>query len=500
MSPALPVLALLVLALPARAQDSTQPFALTEWRVPGRAVDAFVAQGEDGRDAVFAISLRESPPTERRYVTLLPRDLAEPARPVEVPGDVVAVDAAELGLAPGPELVWLSARRLRVVSARGEPLAEWPVTPALPLPARTWELAQLDFVRDWDADGRLEALAPSTEGARLLPLTPGDREQELSLPLIADYGSPTLENYFRPGFLAGIVSWPMLVLADDDGDGRADLFAANRYELRVFRATADGLPREPTRTRPFPPFTAEEERRHLASTLIAFVRDLDGDGRADLVVHRMVGELMRSRTTTTVHMNTGAGADPMAAPSGRVDLSGGNSALRLDDLDGDGHVEILEAYVPFGVVQAIRMLTLQRVEARLRVLTLPRGGGAPVETWSADVSFPFDFSTSRVQGLLPYTEADWNGDGRLDLCWGDGTGVLRIRLGEAREAGPGFGRIVGSVPLPLTGDLVAADLDADGLTDFVAYDPLDADGRLRVAHNRGVLPGTRAGLRAVPQP
>ena len=500
MSPALPVLALLVLALPAGAQESPEPCALTAWRVPGRVVDAFVARGEDGRDTVFAISLGGSPPTERRTVTRLPHDLAEPAQPVEVPRDVVAVTAAELGLAPGPELVWLSARALRVVSARGAPLAEWPITPPLPLPARTWELAHLDFVRDWDSDGRLEALAPSAEGARLLPLVPGDRAQELSLPVIADYGSPTLENYFRPGFLSSIVAWPMLALADDDGDGRADLFAANRYELRVFRAGADGLPREPTRTRPFPPFTVEEERRHLASTLLAFVRDLDGDGRADLVVHRMVGELMRSRTTTTVHMNTGDGVDPMAAPSGRIDLSGGNSALRLDDLDGDGRVEILEAYVPFGVVQAIRMLTLQRVEAELRVLTLPPGGGTPVETWSAAVSFPFDFSASRVRGLLPYTEADWNGDGRVDLCWGDGTGVLRIRLGEAREQGPGFGRIVGSVPLPITGDLVAADLDADGLMDFVAYDPLDGEGRLRVAHNRGALPGTPAGLRAVPAP
>ena len=499
MSPALPVLALLVLALPARAQNSPEPFALTEWRVPGRAVDAFVAKGEDGRDAVFVISLRGSPPAEHRFVTLLPRDLAEPARPVEVPADVVAVDGAELGLAPGPEVVWLSARTLRVVSARGEPLAEWPLVPPLPLPARTWELGHLDFVRDWDSDGRLEALAPSAEGARLLPLTPGDRVQELSLPLIADYGTPTLENYFRPGFLASIVSWPMLELADDDGDGRLDLFAANRYELRVFRATADGLPREPTRTSPFPPFTAEEERRHLASTQLAFVRDLDGDGRADLVVHRMVGELMRSRSTTTLHMNTGAGADPMAPPSGRIDLSGGSAALRLDDIDGDGRAEILAAYVGFGVVQVIRMLTLRRVEVHLRALALPPGGGPPVETWSANVSFPFDFATSRVQGVLPFTEADWNGDGRLDLCWGDGTGVLRFRLGEVHPVGAGFGDVVGSVPLPLTGDLVAADLDADGLTDFVAYDALDSDGRLRVAHNRGVLPGTPAGLHA-PQP
>ena len=295
------------------------------------------------------------------------------------------------------------------------------------------------LVRDWDSDGRLEALAPSTDGVRLLPLAEGDAAQELSLPVIADYGTPTLENYFRPGLLAGAISWPMFELADDDGDGRADLFAANRYELRVFRAGADGLPREPRARAPSRPSRAEEERRHLATTLLAFVRDLDGDGRADLVVHRMVGELMRSRSTTTIHTNAGAGADPQAAPSARIDLSGGNAALRVDDIDGDGRFEILEAYLGFGVVQAIRMLTLRSAELQLRVWSLPAGSATPIETWSDSVSFSFDLTTSRVVGLLPFTEADWNGDGRLDLCWADGGGALRFRLGEARPAGPGFG-------------------------------------------------------------
>jgi hypothetical protein len=495
----LPALALaLVLPASARAEASAEPFALRDWRVPGRVVDAFMARAEDGRDAVLAISLEGSPPAERRYVTGVPRDLAEAARPVEVPRDVVAVDAAELGLAPGPELVWLSARELRVVSLAGETLSVQLLDPPLPLPPRSWELARVELVRDWDADGRLEALAPSAEGARLLPLVPGDVTQELALSLIADYGSPTLENYFRPGLVVGTVYWPTFELADDDGDGRPDLFVTDRYQLRVFRATAEGLPREPTRVQDFPPFTPEEERRHLASTSLSFVRDLDGDGRADLLVHRMVGELARSRSVTTVYRNRGDGVDLLAPPSARIEREGGNSALRLQDIDGDGRVEILEAYLGFGVVQAIRMLTLQSAELRLSVLTLP-SEGAPAQTWSDDVTLPFDFSSSRVRGVLPFLDADWNGDGRSDLCWGSGGDLLRFRLGETRPSGPGFGSIVASVPLSLSGDLVAADLDHDGLPDFVAFDPLDGDGRLRVGHNRGVLPGTRPGLHSTPE-
>jgi hypothetical protein len=245
----------------------------------------------------------------------------------------------------------------------------------------------------------------------------------------------------------------------------------------------------------------EEERRHLASTLLAFVEDLDGDRRADLVVHRMVGELARSRSLTTVHLNSGSGPDPLAAANAQLELSGGNSVLRLEDIDGDGRVELLEAYLGFGVLQAVRMLTLQRIELRLRVLALPTDGSlTPTETWSEDVSFPFAFSTSRVEGVLPYSEGDWNADGRPDLCWGSGDGQLRFRLGGMQERGPGFGRIAASVPLAISGDLVAADLDGDGLPDFVAFDPLDGDGRLHIGRNRGQLPGTRPDLRAVAAP
>jgi hypothetical protein len=497
LSPALPLLAVVLLATPALAQ-APLPFELATWRVPGRAVDGFVARGEDGHETVFVVSLDGAPPEDRRYVTAVPRDLAAKARPIEVPRAAVAVDADELGLAPGPEIVWLSAHELRVTSLGGEVLARHPLEPALPLPPRAWELAQADFVRDWDADGRPEALAPTGEGARLVPLVSGDAAQELALPVLADYGTPTVDNYFRPGLLAGLVSWPMFDLADDDGDGRRDLFAANRYELRVFHAVDGGLTPTPSRVRRFPAFGAEEERRRGASTLLAFVRDVDGDGRADLVVHRMVGELTRSRGTTSIHLNAGAGADPLGQPSFRLDQAGGNSALRVDDIDGDGRHEIMEAYLGFGVVQAVRMLTVRRAELQLRVWSLPKGGGAPVETWTDDVSFPFDFGTSRVLGLMPFTEADWNGDGFLDLCWADGGGALRFRLGELRPAGAGFGRIAAALPLAVSGDLVAADLDADGLTDFVAWDPLDLEGRLHVGRNRGVLPGTPPALRATP--
>ena len=491
------LLAVLASTPSARAQDAPGPFALSEWRVPGRAIEAFVARDEAGRERVLVISVVDSAPREKRYVSWLPGDGSRAAQAVEIPAAAAVVDAAELGLAPGPELVWLSASELQIVSAAGETLRSERLDPPLPLPPRTWELAHAELVQDWDADGRPEAFLPGAAAARLLPLVSGDAAQALALPLIADYGSPSLDNWFRPGLLWSLVSWPMLALADDDGDGLRDLYAANRFELLVFRAGPGGLAEAPSTRRGFPPFTPEEERRHTGTTLLAFARDLDGDGRADLITHRVVGNLLRSHAVTTVHANRGDGPDPRGEPWTRIESKGGTSVIELADLDGDGRVELLEAYIPFGVVQAVRMLTLGRLETRLRVLALPRqAGAAPVETWRAEVSFPFDFETSRVLGVMPYTKADWNADGILDLCWADGSGKLRFRLGEARAAGPGYGAVAASLELPVSGDLVSADLDGDGLPDFVAHDPLDLEGRVRIGINRGALPGTRPGIRA----
>src|SRR5262245_20495563 len=100
-------------AVPAGAQQAREPFALSEWRVPGRPVELFVVRDEAGRERVLVISLEGSAPEERRFVSWLPEDRSHPASPLEIPRATVAVDAAELGLAPGPELVTLSAHELR---------------------------------------------------------------------------------------------------------------------------------------------------------------------------------------------------------------------------------------------------------------------------------------------------------------------------------------------------------------------------------------------------
>jgi len=470
-------------------------FRLSERALRGRGIDSIRVVDETGRERLAVVSVEGSAPRERRFVSWIPTSPETPLTPIEIPTAAVALDAAELGLAPGPELVWVAAGEVRILAEDGRTLRREALDPPLPLPARTWEVARHPWIQDWDGDGRLELLLPGAGSVVLFPLIAGDRRQALAVPWTGDFGSPTLENWFRPGMLAGLVSWPTIALGDDDGDGHPDVFAADRYALRVFRGGPDGLLGEASEARPFPPFSEEEERRHVANTLLAFARDVDGDGRTDLVVHRMIGSLMRSHAVTSVHRNAGNGADPSAEPWTVSETRGGTAAVELADIDGDGRVELLEAHIPVGVLQVIRILTFSRIETRLRVMALPEEpGGPPRETFVTEVTFPFDFENSRVLGVLPHTATDWNGDGLLDLCWGDGDGVLSFRLGEVRSEGPGYGSIVGRLELAVSGELAAADLDGDGLRDLVVYDPLDRGGTLHVGLNRGALPGTPAGL------
>jgi hypothetical protein len=70
-------------------------------------------------------------------------------------------------------------------------------------------------------------------------------------------------------------------------------------------------------------------------------------------------------------------------------------------------------------------------------------------------------------------------------------------MGSKTPGEPVFGSLVETqgVPLP-SGQGRVGDLDGDGLDDIVAFNDDDPEMPLIVLHNRGRLPGTRAGLRA----
>lgn len=481
--------AVLALAAPVAADEA--PFELMALDEPGRTVAAEIADLDgDGHADLWTVVADGVPPRERREMCVRFGG-ADGALPPEVgfrtplPVPAAAYDLGDLDGRPGAELLLLHADGVEVGSFGGR-RARWTRlrTPG-PTAAPVVDERGLDrfalrrpglgagrllvpgLGRAWLLDGAGAVVATLAVGGRanyFLPPRPG--------PLVAEN---ELELYFDV---------PRLDVGDVDGDGRADLVAASRHELRVFLQEAGGLPDTATAVLPLGLLSAEDHVRNTG-VVRTQLEDWDGDGRADLLVAHTSGGLLGAVTRTRLHRNRG-GTWRLDEPDRVFESRGGYAMDQLVDIDGDGAPELLHIHVPLGVLDLAKLFLRRHVDLVATLHRRVENGGFEAEpAFRRNLSIGVSFETMRPNGFLPTIAGDWNGDGHRDLLVsGDGE-ALEVWLGGPRWR---FGSRQARQRLDTGGRARLGDLDGDGLEDLVLYDPRRPEAPVRVLRNRGLLP------------
>ncbi|WP_341501194.1 VCBS repeat-containing protein [Gallaecimonas sp. GXIMD4217] len=262
-----------------------------------------------------------------------------------------------------------------------------------------------------------------------------------------------------------------LLLADVNLDGRKDLLVPWQDGLRLFLARADGgfegqgrafapaLKLTPPQ-RQWVRLNDGEDFESLEIRSLETLKDLNGDGLADLVVRRLrTRSLFDQDIIFDIHFgrrtDTGL-AFPVNADD-QLRNSGLAFGLDMADLNGDGKSDLYTPSTRLGVGKIVSALLTGSVDVDLHLELQHERSFVPVDT-GLEASMGVEIGKGRLHWPV-FQALDLDGDGRAELAvqqgeeklalyhWQDGRFKRRSQL---------------RLPLPINGNRVAAVKDGQG--------------------------------------
>jgi hypothetical protein len=473
-------LLVVVLSAPGGSHADTAQLKQERLRVPGRVLGLRVedVNGDGKKDLVVAVAVGRAPSIGRRLAVFFDHGGAfggDPDQMIEPPRGTAFVDLGDVDADGKRALLFADARGLMAqrLDASGKfEAAPRPLLKAVGLLALPDDddLPFYDVMRDWDGDKKDEILLPLVESTALYTRAPDgswQRTTNLRVTNRASYGiraeqyEPRLRNFSaRATFVV-----PELIVADYDGDGKPDLFAVLEDVLEVHKGGVPTVFSPVPVARHYLGVRSDLEIQrgaHVHTT----VRDLDGDGVADLIVNKISGGLGQMRAQTGVYFGKkGGGYDPPVQVISREGFSG---AVSLADLDGDGKPDLVMPHVSVGLGEMARALLAKKMlvgwEARRS-----HGRGFDLQPATVkDVDLAVDTSQlADVEGMYPSVEGDFDGDGKHDFVAPNGPDQIGVWLGGGKSLIADSPRaIVHATPSRF---YQVVDLDGDRKSDLVVF-------------------------------
>ena len=480
----------------ATANADDEIFDVSEIAVEGRVATAQFADFDgDGGDELMLVTLEGIPPNETRTIHIYGQDESggfeeAPLFGVPVPRWSAVYDIADVSPAPGEELILLRPEGVSVLSlsAANAPIEEWavegPTTVGAAEDERGFERYRLSYDTFGDEPwllvpqiGALSALAP---GGRLQARLDVGRRANFYVASGGDLLS--IESDIQLYFDA-----PKISVGDVDGDGLADVLAATRHELRVFlRNITGGLPDKADRVLPLGLINETDHRRGTGS-VVTSARDIDADGRLDLMISHIEGTMIDTVTRTRIFFNRDGDWDIENADEEFVSEGAVTSDL-LMNIDRDDALELIRIQIKFSVLEMVELLLTREIDAVVSIHKLQADGQFGDKPWSRKkIGTRISFETFRPRGFMPRAGLDLNADGLMDFISSANGKGIEVYLGG--DEGP-FASRTAIQKLPTAGIIHLDDFNNDALADFVLFDPQAVDPVVRIGRNLGKLPGT----------
>lgn len=425
------------------------------------------------------------------------------------PGSIaLPIDTSILSVEAGPPglpVVAMTDDGLSVLrmkpGASGPPELSWePVLSERSVLAGTATfLPNLGLVRDVDGDQRADVLFPTSEGISVY--LAGSQGIQPSPAARVRFPLDGLQRKGRPL----VWRYPLPELRDVDGDRRPDLVLfhpeGGLHGFRVLRNLGGGRFGEPLA--PLGTYEAyEADRKERPDDAAgdrpeaAWFGDLDGDGKAEYVTQEEKGpgddagfrkEMEAAKRPHFIYRFHRARADLTMEPKPYQQFEVEGYALEgssdeadfklpggFQDLNGDGKQDLILTTLDFSMLQAVKIMTVQRIGIGLDFHLWCQAAGTFRPVRGLDLSGKFNLNLNNLKiGHISQFEGDFDGDGRpefVQMGRGRAVSIHRGRPDCGYSENPDLVVQLEEAPRDLSLAQVR-DLDGDGLSDLLVIQP-----------------------------